>query len=174
MGSAILGFLWRFRLPIVVVLCLSAAYYKGRGDEDAKWRAAAAKAEVEWTQKVSDAEKQALIAGLEATVCWTSATRTLSMRSRNTLPKSLALPASVCLLTLSSGCAVFSKPDLPDPPATLTECSEREEVDIPAGPKSKEETAGLTAEIRRSEKAFSRCSKAWPRWYDSLRGQSSS
>lgn len=59
MGSAILGFLWRFRLPIVVVLCLSAAYYKGRGDEDAKWRAAASKAEVEWTQKVSDAEKQA-------------------------------------------------------------------------------------------------------------------
>ena len=91
------------------------------------------------------------------------------MPLKNGLSASRALLTSVCLATLSTGCASYSKRlPLPAPPASLVECAASAKVEIAPGPKTRAQAAALLADIRASELASKRCAADWAAWYDAL------
>lgn len=78
------------------------------------------------------------------------------------------MTSALALLSLT-GCATFAKrTPLPPVPVTLEECTARGTVIIAPGAKSREEAAGLVADLRRSELDKARCAWGWSLFYEGL------
>jgi len=71
---------------------------------------------------------------------------------------------------LLTGCALFSKPDLPERPEPLQACDLHEPIDVPRGSKSRAQSALLVAEMRKSELRAHRCLRSYEEWYELLKG----